>query len=187
MHEAKRLCPDVIIVLGEDLTRFRNASKNNFNFLRGFSWSNKVERLGFDEVSLSTTTKSGALCMIAESGQVFMDVTDMIDYNSALLNPNDLTNAFFHLDPCDPTVGFPFDASNMIGHTFPAASTNPNPIIVSTNKTFLNDSADLCLRLCLGSHLARHMRHQLEEQQGYTCTAGGSYISGLYFLLRSRT
>lgn len=52
VHEAKKLCPDVILVLGEDLTRFRNASKNNFNFLRGFSWSNKVERLGFDEVSL---------------------------------------------------------------------------------------------------------------------------------------
>lgn len=132
-------------------------------------------------------TKSGALCIIAESGQVFMDVTEMIDYNSTLLNPNDMTTAFFHLDPGDPTVGFPFDASHIIGHTFPAASTNQTFRIASTNNTSLNNSADLCSRLCLGSHLARHMRHQLEEQQGYTCTAGGSYISGLYFLLRTKT
>ena len=173
------MCPDMILVLGEDLTRFRNASKDNFNFLRGYSWSDNVERLGFDEVSLSTMTKSGAVCIIAESEQVFMDVTDMVDYNSALLNHNDLTTAFFHLDPRDPTIGFPFDASSFFGHTFPAASTNSTSRTVSGND--LNDPADLFLRLCLGSHLARHLRHQLEEQLGYTCTAGGSYISGLYF------
>ena len=50
VREARKKCPDVIIVLGEDLTRFRNASKDNYNFLRSYTWSNKVERLGFDEV-----------------------------------------------------------------------------------------------------------------------------------------
>jgi len=45
------MCPEVIIVLGEDLTRFRNASKDNYNLLRSHAWSKKVERLGFDEVS----------------------------------------------------------------------------------------------------------------------------------------
>lgn len=48
--EARRQCPEAIVVLGEDLTRFRNASKDNYNFLRRFAWSGKVERLGFDEV-----------------------------------------------------------------------------------------------------------------------------------------
>lgn len=51
VREAKQKCPDVIIVLGEDLTRFRDASKDLYHFLRGFSWNGKVERLGFDEVS----------------------------------------------------------------------------------------------------------------------------------------
>ena len=101
-----------------------------------------------------------------------MDVTDLVDYNSTLLNYNDLTASFFHLDHHDPTVGFPFDASSVIGHTFPAASTDLISRIVSTNSTSSNDSADLLLRLCLGSHLARYLRHQLEEQQGYTCTVG---------------
>ena len=172
VHEAKKACPDVIIVLGEDLTRFRNASKDNYQFLKGYSWSNKVERLGFDEVSLSTLTKSGVMYIVAESEQVFMDVTDLVDYNSALLNHNDLTASFFHLDKNDPTVGFSFDASSVCGHTFPAAFRTPAHKPGSTDDPFANDSVDLLLRLRLGSHLAQHLRHQLEEHQDYTCTVG---------------
>lgn len=51
IREARKQCPDVVIVMGEDLTRFRDASKELYNFLKAFSWSGKVERLGFDEVS----------------------------------------------------------------------------------------------------------------------------------------
>lgn len=50
IREAKKVCPDVVIVLGEDLTRFRDASKDLYRFLQMFVWSGKVERLGFDEV-----------------------------------------------------------------------------------------------------------------------------------------
>lgn len=53
VRDAKKKCPDVIIVLGEDLTRFRNASKELYQFLQAFCWSRKVERLGFDEVGLT--------------------------------------------------------------------------------------------------------------------------------------
>ena len=101
-----------------------------------------------------------------------MDVTDIVDYNTALLNSNHLATSFFHLDHHDPTIGFPFDASIVIGHTFPAASTPSTSRIASTNHSSSNDTADLLLRLCLGSHLAQHLRHQLEEQKGYTCTVG---------------
>lgn len=51
VKEARKKCPDLIIVLGEDLNRFRNASKELYAFLRNYAWSDKVERLGFDEVS----------------------------------------------------------------------------------------------------------------------------------------
>lgn len=66
IKEAKRICPDVVIVLGEDLTKFRDASKDLYLFIRSFIWGGRVERLGFDELSL--------------------DVTEMIDYNVGLLN-----------------------------------------------------------------------------------------------------
>lgn len=54
VKEARQKCPEVIIALGEDLTRFRNASKDNYLFLRRYAWNHKVERLGFDEVSRRT-------------------------------------------------------------------------------------------------------------------------------------
>ena len=101
-----------------------------------------------------------------------MDVTDLVDYNSDLLNYNALSTSFFHLDRNDPTVGFSFDASNTFGHTFPAdAMTQVSKSIVSSNWSS-NDSVHLVLRLLLGSHLARHLRHHLDEHQGYTCTVG---------------
>ena len=50
IREAYRICPDLVVVLGEDLTRFRNVSKELYAFLKSFSWNQKCERLGFDEV-----------------------------------------------------------------------------------------------------------------------------------------
>ena len=94
-----------------------------------------------------------------------MDVTDMIEYNLALLNQNDLTAAFFHLDRVDPTVGFSYDASSISGYISPA-----NCPISDTENT--EDSEHLLSRLRLGSHLAQHLRHLLEEHKGYTSTVG---------------
>jgi len=54
-----------------------------------------------------------------------MDVTDLVDYNRTLLNPNDLTNSFFCLSKKDPSVGFPFDASNIAGETYPGHADCP--------------------------------------------------------------
>lgn len=50
VSEARKLCKGLVLVDGEDLTPFRDASKVLFNFLRSYSWNNKIERLGFDEV-----------------------------------------------------------------------------------------------------------------------------------------
>ncbi|KAF2258760.1 DNA/RNA polymerase, partial [Lojkania enalia] len=140
IKEAKKICPDVVIILGEDLTRFRNASKELYGFLKSFSWNSKVERLGFDEV--------------------FLDVSDMISHNVALLNFNDLPNSFFYLSKDDPTSGFAFDASQVAGYTYPESPSNDAQF------------DPLQLRLRLGSHLAQYLRHQLDSQKSYTCTVG---------------
>jgi DNA polymerase iota len=143
--EAKKLVPDVVIVLGEELGRFRDASKSLYRFLESFTWSGKVERLGFDEV--------------------FLDVTDIIDYNESLLNPVDLTHSFFYLKRNDPTIGFEFDATQVCGPTYPPKAPQPPP-------TGSADGLQLRLRLLLGSHLAQHLRLRLEEEKGYTSTVG---------------
>ncbi|KAF2236633.1 DNA/RNA polymerase [Viridothelium virens] len=144
VKDAKLACPDVVIVLGEDLTRFRNASKALYTFLSRFSWNNKAERLGFDEV--------------------WMDVTDIVDYNIQLVNKNDLSHSFFNLSKDDPTIGFPFDASLVAGHVIPDTDDGLRHTV--------NAHDNLSLRLCIGSHLALYLRHALEEEQGYTSTVG---------------
>jgi DNA polymerase iota len=142
IRDARRICPDVIIELGEDISRFRDASKELYKFIEAYTWNGKVERLGFDEV--------------------FMDVTDMIEYNMDVLNRNDLRNSFFQTSRDDPTLGFLFDASAVAGHVYPADYKSPVEETVD----------DKTLRLRLGSHLAMYMRHELEQHEGYTATVG---------------
>ncbi|EDO00485.1 hypothetical protein SS1G_14355 [Sclerotinia sclerotiorum 1980 UF-70] len=153
ISEAKKICPDVVIVLGEELGRFRDASKMLYKHLEKFSWSGKVERLGFDEV--------------------FMDVTDIVDYNQKLLNPNDLTHSFLQLDRNDPTAGFIFNATRVAGHGYP--DLQPGDEVSSqylSNSAAPNSDAELLTRLILGSHLAQYLRLSLEEEKGYTSTVG---------------
>ncbi|EGC43221.1 DNA polymerase iota [Histoplasma capsulatum var. duboisii H88] len=165
IKEAKKVCPDVVIVLGEDLTRFRDASKEIYTFLKGYvsGWGGRVERLGFDEV--------------------FLDVTSLVDYNIELLNYNDLSSSFFHLDKTDPTQGFAYDARTVSGPSYPPSHQSDDgsaPYATSDSQThpFSPSSKDnansnaLCQRLILGSHLAGYIRTQLEEHKGYTATVG---------------
>ncbi|KGO66870.1 hypothetical protein PEX1_077100 [Penicillium expansum] len=143
IKDAKRICPDVVIVLGEDLTKFRNASKELYMLARSFVWGGRVEKLGFDEL--------------------FLDVTEMIDYNIGVLNQNDLMNSYFHLDRKDPTVGFSYDATRFQGSTFPAIETAP---------VAQKDLSSLEMRLLVASHLQGHIRSKMEHQMGFTATGG---------------
>ena len=102
-----------------------------------------------------------------------MDFTDMIDYNMELLNHHDLTSSFFHLSREDPVHGFSFDASIVSGHLYPSSSL-PLPLKSSESIVTSPDPPNLLMRLILGSHLAQHLRHNLEEQRGYTSTVGVS-------------
>ncbi|WZH46381.1 DNA polymerase iota subunit [Fusarium acuminatum] len=60
VSEAKRKCPELVLVDGEDLTPFRDMSKTLFNFFKSFSWNHKAERLGFDEVFMGTSKLVGS-------------------------------------------------------------------------------------------------------------------------------
>ncbi|KAK6211969.1 hypothetical protein LQW54_005496 [Pestalotiopsis sp. IQ-011] len=142
ISDAQKLCPDLVLMNGEDLTRFRAASKKLWAFLRAHSWNKRVERLGLDEV--------------------FLDVSDIISYNQQIINPNALAQSFFQLSGEDPEKGFPLDATSFFGCTYPKdhkswADTEQDP---------------LQLRLILASHLAGYLRHKLEEDFGYTSTCG---------------
>ncbi|KUI57990.1 DNA polymerase iota [Cytospora mali] len=139
ISEAKKTCPELMLVDGEDLSAFRDVSKKLYGLLRSYSWNSKVERLGLDEV--------------------FLDVTDIVDYNAALLNPNVLSDSFFCLSRDDPEKGFAFDATSIAG------------CVTGNGHGEDNHGNPLYVRLLLASHLARYLRLKIEEQ-GYTLACG---------------
>ncbi|KAL4798713.1 hypothetical protein BDV19DRAFT_11603 [Aspergillus venezuelensis] len=156
IKEAKEICPDVVIVLGEDLSRFRDVSKELYSFLRELIWGKegeqaRVERLGFDEV--------------------FVDVTGIVEFNFGLLNGNGNWDGlgreeFFRLSREDSRQGFEFDPAVVCGHGYPEGVSCGSEAGISQAESGLE------LRLRLASHLAGYLRAQLEEKKGYTATAG---------------
>ncbi|KAF4987597.1 hypothetical protein FGRMN_10279 [Fusarium graminum] len=154
ISEAKRKCPELVLVDGEDLTPFRDMSKTLFNFFKTFSWNHKAERLGFDEV--------------------FMDVTDIIEYNLSCLNLATLENSFFYISKHDPEQGFRCDLTSAVGCVEGTASTTLD----------LNNPA--YLRLVLGSHFAQFLRLQVEEKYSFTSTCGISTNKMLSKLVGSK-
>ena len=94
----------------------------------------------------------------------------MVDYNLGLLNLNNLTRSFFHLDASDPTVGFLYDASVYCGCTFPP--TNDPELLSNSGPHDRQHYDPLTLRLRLASHLANHLASQLLQVKGYTCSVG---------------
>lgn len=148
LAEAKRLCPDLVVVDGEDLSPFRDVSKRLCALLRSHSWNGRVERLGLDEV--------------------FLDVTDMVKYNLELLNKSTIPDSFFYLSRTDPAGGgFSYDASSFAGCVH--APEDVAEAAHGGHAGFLDNL--LYMRLLVASHLAHYLRMKIEEE-GYTTACG---------------
>ena len=91
-----------------------------------------------------------------------MDVTDIIEYNLTTLNSDHLDKSFFILSKDDPATGFRYDASVCAGNVYPRSDSCKTD----------DESSTLHLRLRLASHLASHIRGQMEEQKRFTSTVG---------------
>ncbi|KAI0485568.1 hypothetical protein F4859DRAFT_387988 [Xylaria cf. heliscus] len=150
ISEAQRICPELVLMNGEDLTRFRDVSKKLWAFLRAHAWNRRVERLGLDEV--------------------FLDVTDVVAYNRETLNVHALRDSFFHLDRRDPVKGFAFDGSRFSGCVAPSQAGVGGKANGAIGEADLDNP--LCVRLMLASHLAGYLRHRLDEDFGYTSSGG---------------
>ncbi|KAK3297722.1 uncharacterized protein B0H64DRAFT_319790 [Chaetomium fimeti] len=136
--QAKKICPDLVLADGEDLSPFRDVSKRLHALLRSYSWNGKVERLGLDEV--------------------FLDVTDLVSYNVALLNRSSLSQSYFCLSRSDPEIGFEYDATAFAGCVLGGDGVQSYENV-------------LYMRLLVASHLARYLRLKIEGE-GYTSACG---------------
>ena len=148
VSEAKKLCPDLVIRNGENLTPFRETSKILFRFLSGFVWNKKCERLGLDEC--------------------WVDVSDIIAYNIDRINASNPRQSFFYLDRDRPERGFSYDASSITGNISPTDDRVFRAPTVATHEA----ETSLELRLKLGSHLAQHIRQLMLREKGFTATVG---------------
>ncbi|TLD36921.1 DNA/RNA polymerase [Venturia nashicola] len=160
IKEARRVCPEVIIVLGEGESSGTPILPMRTHPVQTSAASETPPRLSapFSHPSRGTGRLTG-LASTRRLPQVFMDVTSIVDFNEELVNENHLQNSFFCLKKDDPAVGFPFDASQIAGHVYGEEDED--------------QSRDpLLRRLILGSHLALYLRTQMEERLNHTCTVG---------------
>ncbi|CAK7567010.1 MAG: hypothetical protein SEPTF4163_004967 [Sporothrix epigloea] len=158
--EARRICPDMVLVDGEDLTPFRDVSKQLYRLVRdAVGPAAPVERLGLDEV--------------------FVDATALVDanYERIFLQPVDipLSNELFLLssDGSDEPRGFSCDCTSFAGHVIGDSSDNCHagpPLRQAGTDTERHARARM--RLLLGSQLAAYLRLCLEHEAGYTSSAG---------------
>ncbi|CAK7265919.1 hypothetical protein SEPCBS119000_001757 [Sporothrix epigloea] len=161
ISEARRICPDMVLVDGEDLTPFRDASKQLYRLVRdAVGPAAPVERLGLDEV--------------------FVDATALVDANLDRFHsrPLDtpLSDELFLLstESSDKPRGFPCDCTSFAGHVIGDSGEGsyvgaPN---LGQGVSGVERHARTRMRLLLGSQLAAHLRLRLEHEAGYTSSAG---------------
>ncbi|CAK7272170.1 hypothetical protein SEPCBS57363_004996 [Sporothrix epigloea] len=161
ISEARRICPDMVLVDGEDLTPFRDVSKQLYRLVRdAVGPAAPVERLGLDEV--------------------FVDATALVDANFERIfsRPADspLSNELFllSLDGSDEPWGFSCDCTSFAGHVIGDSSENGHagPPLLRQGGTETERHARTRMRLRLGSQLAAYLRLRLEHEAGYTSSAG---------------
>ncbi|KAK9465590.1 hypothetical protein V1512DRAFT_248866 [Lipomyces arxii] len=134
---ALKTVSDLIVVNGEDLSRYRDASKELWMFVRKMVWGGKVERLGLDEL--------------------FLDVSDMIEYNLEFLRESQYDDFFFRLSRDDET-GFSCTSAAVAG----LYATQNMPDLTTEDG----------LRLILASQLCQHVRSRIFTEKGYTSSGG---------------
>ncbi|KDN46619.1 DNA/RNA polymerase [Tilletiaria anomala UBC 951] len=178
IREALGLCPELVLVNGEDLSWFRKLSSAIFTLVRRVVWGGKVEKLGMDEL--------------------FCDVTDMVDAHlvqrmaeQTASGSSGTSVSFFDLrqpshssrtpslagdvsgTDVDSHNGFWYVAEpdRVPGHVLPSPASNSRQGLGLSSA--LQQAEDLyATRLRIGTHLALHLRDMIEREVGLTLSAG---------------
>lgn len=167
-----------MIVNGEDLTRYAAVSRAyrtwlvNRSHYQGFATFQKTygflceilfgiaSQSAWDSMRYYICDCLAARCFWTKSVKIFVDVTEMIDFNVSELAGATRGQSFFRLSRTDPSVGFSFDWDTFCGHTYPPTISN------------YGFPSLLHKRLFLGSHLASFIRIQILGSYNHTCSAG---------------
>jgi len=160
VKEAKRLCPELILVNGEDLSQYRRFSRAITRLVKSIIWDRQVERLGMDELFCDVTA------------MVRRHVDDLEQPSSS--TKSQLDRVFFNLSP-DPSVKDP------VGFWYDPTSS-PSLVIPSIDTTADAQHSPLLLA---AAHLAAHIRERIHKEHGFTTSAGVAHNKTIAKLVAS--
>ncbi|KAJ7556365.1 hypothetical protein O6H91_05G079700 [Diphasiastrum complanatum] len=160
IDEAKRRCPDLVLINGEDLTPYRAASKIIMQVLSRFG---TLERRGLDEAALDITEEvrkrfSSSINVNTFQGHLVGNVTGNA--------PDILSSA--EASPAESETSGKVEISQsreaLENRCLSLAHT------ASTSAEVLRRQGDFLLMV--GSHLVAEMREAVEKETGYRCSSG---------------
>lgn len=168
IEEARRRCPDIVLINGEDLTPYRAASKRIMNVLRRFG---TLERSGLDECGLditSETIKRAALGVFQNSFIGFV-----IGSNSA----GELVKEGLAEARVSPNGSSFRDTSQYLvsGEQYEESNASASKITLGIENEFKSVSSEDGDLIMVGSHLVAEIREAVERETGFQCSCGISY------------
>ena len=165
------MCPELILVNGEDLTYYRRFSRAVTRLVKGIIWNRAVERLGMDEL--------------------FCDVTDMVqahleDVKRGIGTPaaGCSSRIFFNLsqDRSSTTNGFWYEPMSAPSLVIPALVN----LVASDSAASQREHAEAHSPLFgIAAHLAAHIRERIHTELGFTTSAGVAHNKTLAKLMAS--
>lgn len=168
IEEARRRCPDIVLINGEDLTPYRAASKRIMNVLRRFG---TLERSGLDECGLditSETIKRAALGVFQNSFIGFVigsnSASELVKEGLAEARVSSNGSSFRDTSPC-LVSDEQYEESN-------ASASKITLGIENEFKSVSSEDGDLIM---VGSHLVAEIREAVERETGFQCSCGISY------------
>jgi DNA polymerase iota len=164
---------ELAIVNGEDLARYRVASKGIFHLVRSLVTDQKVERLGLDELFIGRWTFKVIHELCPDAHFNLEDVTDMMEAHLTELGWNGDPGSTTALEEVQtfriPSNGqsFTYNPYKWIG--FKIDNNGDRMSQSSQSQERLSWQA---IKLHAASHLASYIRNQIKERLGFTCSAG---------------
>ncbi|KAI8808681.1 hypothetical protein BJ742DRAFT_277740 [Cladochytrium replicatum] len=171
---AIRKCPSLVLINGEDITRYRRISKAIFSFVdclfnKGTSSKSPVQRLGLDELFIDVSQlidnhlqTSGSFTLASEN------VYFSIPGGSTVSEDLKAGGASSCLNWCEGFTYVPYTVSGTL--ITPVSFIDRH--LYAKNSFKSSEITHHTKSLMVASHIAEYLRKCIKEILGYTCSAG---------------
>ena len=165
IKEALNLCPDLVLINGEDLTPYRHASKNMISVLKRYG---TVQKLGLDEIFVDATAavETRLLQSVTGNDNNAIECTGHVHIPGRLHQDNKYR-------PMDLRAATKWTSTATL---LPAVGSNNaaklEPLINASSIESTYTTAPWWPRLAIASIIAREARHAVKVEAGLRTSAG---------------